>query len=72
MPFTPTAQFAKNVIVIQCHECEKWRLIYSKTVLSSREKVELNNILLSCIHVVVDFKRLSMMTIQFCTKCSLV
>ena len=34
IPFTPTAQFAKNVsIVIQCHECDKWRLIYSKNVL---------------------------------------
>ena len=33
IPFTPTAQFAKNVgIVIQCHECDKWRLIYSKNV----------------------------------------
>lgn len=35
MPFTPTAQFAKNVnLVIQCHECEKWRLIYSKNALN--------------------------------------
>ena len=40
MPFTPTAQFAKNAsTVIQCHECDKWRLIYCKNVLNSREKL---------------------------------
>lgn len=46
IPFTPTAQFAKNVsLVIQCHECERWRLIYSKNALNFREKAELGGIL---------------------------
>ena len=46
MPFTPTVQYAKNVtLIIQCHECEKWRLIYSKTTLTLQEKVELSGIL---------------------------
>ena len=46
MPFTPTAQFAKNAgIVIQCHECDKWRLIYCKNVLNSRERLALKTIL---------------------------
>ena len=46
MPFTPTAQFARNVdVVIQCHECEKWRLIYAKNVISRWEKARLEKIL---------------------------
>ena len=35
MPFTPTAQYARNVdVVIQCHECEKWKLLYAKNVVT--------------------------------------
>ena len=46
MSFTPTAQYARNVtLIIQCHECEKWRLIYSKATLTPQEKVELGGIL---------------------------
>ena len=46
MPFTPTAQFARNVdVVIQCHECEKWQLIYAKKVINRWEKVRLEKIL---------------------------
>ena len=31
MPFTPTAQTANNVkVVVQCCECEKWRLIQDR------------------------------------------
>ena len=46
IPFSPSAQSAKNVdLVIQCHECEKWRLIHSKHVLKPREKAELRQIL---------------------------
>ena len=38
MPFTPTAQYARNVdVVIQCHECEKWRLLYAKNVVTRWE-----------------------------------
>ena len=42
MPFSPSAQYAKNVgVVLQCDECRKWRVIYSKTVLSAEQKDEL-------------------------------
>lgn len=38
MGFGPTAQFVKNVgIVIECCECNKWRVLYSKSKLSSSE-----------------------------------
>ena len=41
--FTPTAQYANNVkLVLQCHECEKWRLIYCNCRLSPKEKSELS------------------------------
>ena len=31
MPFSPSAQYAKNVkVVLQCGECLKWRVLYSK------------------------------------------
>ena len=31
MPFSPLAQSANNTnTIIQCHECDKWRLFYSK------------------------------------------
>ena len=46
MPFSPSAQSANNTnTVIQCHECDKWRLIYSKNALSVEEKSELQSIL---------------------------
>ena len=46
IPFTPTAQFSKNVDrLIQCHECDKWRLIYSKKALNAAEKKEVEKIL---------------------------
>ena len=36
--FSPTAQFVRNVgIVIECCECNKWRVLYSKSKLSSFE-----------------------------------
>lgn len=38
MPFSPSAQYAKSVgVVLQCDECQKWRVIYSKTVLSAEQ-----------------------------------
>ena len=46
MPIPSSAQNAKNTdTVIQCHECNKWQLLYTKNVLTSKEKSELNNIL---------------------------
>ena len=38
MGFSPSAQLAKNVgIVIECCECNKWRVLYSKTKLDTME-----------------------------------
>lgn len=38
MGFSPSSQFAKNVgIVIECCECNKWRVLYSKTKLNAIE-----------------------------------
>ena len=46
MPFTPTAQYANNVtLVLQCHECEKWRPIYSNNHLSPQERLDLSQFL---------------------------
>ena len=51
MPFSPSAQYAKNVgVVIQCNECQRWRVIYSKTVLSREERNELEEITESLIY----------------------
>ena len=39
MPFSPSKQSANNTnTVIQCHKCDKWRLVYSKNALSVEEK----------------------------------
>jgi len=36
--FGPTGQFVRNVgIVIECNECNKWRVLYSKSKLSPFE-----------------------------------
>ena len=46
MPFSPSAQFARNVgVVLQCDECLKWRVIYSKTVLKSEQRDELQQLI---------------------------
>ena len=46
LPFNVTQQHVKNVsILIQCKECEMWRLLFSKSKLSSQCKVKLNSIL---------------------------
>ncbi|PKC00831.1 hypothetical protein RhiirA5_427645 [Rhizophagus irregularis] len=38
MGLRPSAQYCKNVgTLIQCGECDKWRVIYSKSKLSSHE-----------------------------------
>lgn len=52
MPFPPSAQYAKNVkTVLQCDECSKWRLIYSKSALKVSQKSELESILLDISYV---------------------
>jgi hypothetical protein len=41
MGLRPSAQYCKNVgTLIQCGECDKWRVIYSKSKLSSHESDE--------------------------------
>ncbi len=55
MPFSPSAQCAKNVgTVIQCSECLKWRLMYTKSALKRNHKSELENILLEVLCVCGD------------------
>ena len=39
MPFSPSAQVAKNTkLVLQCEECLRWRCVYSKQKISKVEK----------------------------------
>ncbi|GES84620.1 hypothetical protein GLOIN_2v1782174 [Rhizophagus clarus] len=47
MGFSPNAQFAKNVgVVVECYECNRWRVLYSKTKLNS---IEISNLVsLTC------------------------
>ena len=38
MPFSPTAQTAKNTkLLVECEECGKWRVLYSKHVLKKQQ-----------------------------------
>ena len=51
LPFYGYLQHVKNAqIVIQCSECDKWRLVFSKYKLSSEERQELQAILDSFIY----------------------
>ena len=46
IPFNATQQHVKNVnLVIQCEECQMWRLLFSKSKLSPQSVVRLNSIL---------------------------
>ncbi len=55
MPFSPSAQYAKNVgTVVQCSECSKWRLMYAKSALKKNQKSELEDILLEVLYVCGD------------------
>ena len=46
MPFSPSVQHVKNAdIVVQCEECEMWRLVYSKYKLTTAERATLNQAL---------------------------
>ena len=46
MGFSPSAQYAKNVgTVIQCGECNKWRVLYSKSKLNNEESAKLSRFL---------------------------
>ena len=53
MPFSPTTQTAKNAgIVLQCEECLKWRVVYSKRKLNPATRVkvmrEVERLLYTC------------------------
>jgi hypothetical protein len=46
MGFSPSAQYAKNVgMVVQCGECDKWRVLYSKSKLNHEESTKLSRFL---------------------------
>ena len=46
LPFSASIQHVKNVsIIIQCEECQKWRLLYCKRKLTTSERCELLHIL---------------------------
>lgn len=45
-PFSPSVQHVKNAdIMIQCEECEMWRLVYGKYKLTTAERAMLNQAL---------------------------
>ena len=45
MPFPPSAQYAQNTgLVLQCDECGKWRVMYSKKKIKKVQRDELQEI----------------------------
>ena len=46
MPFPPSAQYARSTgLVIQCDECGKWRLLYSRKKTAKAQRDELQEII---------------------------
>ena len=46
LTYSPTQQHAHNVgVVVQCDECDKWRLLFSKRKLSLNERAQLEDII---------------------------
>ena len=46
MPFSLSVQHMKNAdIMVQCEECEMWRLVYSKYTLTTAKRATLNQVL---------------------------
>ena len=44
LPFVASVQHARNTnMMIQCEECEMWRLVYSKCKLTAVERLQLDN-----------------------------
>ncbi len=42
LPFSPTIRHVKNVdVMVQCEECDLWRLLYSNKKLSLQERKQL-------------------------------
>ena len=56
--FSPSQQHVKNVnVLVQCEECDKWRLLFCKHKLSPQEVTDLQVILEDChIHVAQHLK----------------
>ena len=46
MTYSPTETHARNVgVVVQCDECNKWRLLFSKRKLSAKQRQQLEEII---------------------------
>ena len=46
LTYSPSEQHARNVgVLVQCDECDKWRLLFSKRKLSARERAQLEGII---------------------------
>ncbi|CAB3998966.1 Hypothetical predicted protein [Paramuricea clavata] len=46
LPFSPSVQHAQNTdVMVQCTECEKWRLVFAKKKLTKRQKQQLTDLL---------------------------
>ena len=44
--YSPSEQHARNAgVLVQCDECDKWRLLFSKRKLSARERTQLQGII---------------------------
>ena len=42
LTYSPSEQHARNAgVLVQCDECDKWRLLFSKRKLSARERTQL-------------------------------
>ena len=46
LPFTPSVQHVNNIaLMLQCEECDLWRLLYSKRRLSAQDKTEIQSVI---------------------------
>lgn len=46
LPFYATVQHVKNTgLVVQCEECQMWRIVFSKYKLTAEQQVRLNKVL---------------------------
>ena len=44
LTYSPSEQHARNAgVLVQCDECEKWRLLFCKCKLSARERTQLKD-----------------------------
>ena len=46
LPFSPSAQHCRNTdMMVQCSECDKWRLVYAKKKLTPGQKKDLTKVI---------------------------